>query len=410
MDAEASARVADTANPCAGKGGLGHGQIGLMAGLCALSAGSLYYSQVMAQGMAGSFGVAPSAVGLLSFFGHAGYVAGLVLLVPLGDRVEKRSIVSLLAALSALALLAAALAPSFALEALAATTIGLFSTTASLTVPMAATLAAPERRGQAVGRVMLGLLLGIVASRLVSGAVTQAVGWRAMFLLAAASQLGAALLVRRYLPRVPATTSQSYRQLLASLRTLYAEEPQLRLAAWRGALLFGAFSAFWATFALHLLQAHPGWGATAAGVFGVAGLAGALIAPVIGRRADQQGPDRVLDQALFCLFAALVLLAAFPDSTAGQLLAIVLFDMGIQAAMICNQTIIYALRPSARTRINSVYMIIYFAGGTCGTAAAVSAWNWLGWNGVLGGCFLFVLAGTALHARARVRTARRDAP
>ncbi|WP_175846091.1 MFS transporter [Burkholderia arboris] len=402
MAADTREGAGAAAGASAGDGVTG-AQVALMATLCAFSAGSLYYNQVMAAAIASSFGVAPATASTLSIFGHVGYVAGLVLLVPLGDRYEKRALVARLAWLGALALAGAALAPCFALEALATLASGVFATTASLTVPFAATLAAPARRGRVVGRVMLGLLIGIVASRVVSGALTEALGWRAMFAFAALAQALLAWLVSRRLPRSPATTGESYASLLRSLHALYRDEPRLRLSAWRGALLFGAFSALWASYALHLRHTHPAWGAAVDGLFGLAGIAGALIAPAIGRAADVLGPERVFGRALACLFVALVLFAAWPGQVAVEALAIVLLDMGIQAAMICNQTVIYALRPAARTRINGVYMIVYFIGGTCGTALAVPAWTAAGWPGVLGVCSAFVAAGAGLHAGARWR-------
>lgn len=377
-----------------------------MSVLCALSAGSIYYSQVMVDALASSFRVAPSSTAWMSSFSQAGYVAGLALLVPLGDRFEKRGLIALVATLGGCALLLAAVTTALPIGFLAATLIGVFATVASLTIPMAASLTEPAKRGQVIGWLMLGLLGGIVASRLVSGIVTEVLGWRTMFAIAACGQFMIALLILRYLPQAPATTTQAYRQLLSSLLFLYRSEPALRLAGWRGALLFAAFSGFWATFSLHVLAARPAWGAIVPGLFGIAGIVGAFVAPAAGRLADTRGPNRVFGYALFCAFAALLVLIEFQSSMVGQAVGIVALDVGVQTAMVCNQTVIYALQPAARTRINSVYMIIYFAGGTLGAGAALALWGRVGWPGVLIACCIFTAGSGAVHTIASRRAQR----
>jgi predicted MFS family arabinose efflux permease len=372
-------------------------QILLMSVLCALSAGSLYYSQVMVDASARSFGVASSSTAWLSGLSHAGYVLGLIFLVPLGDRFEKRSVIAALGISSGCALLLAALAPTFQLALLAAALIGVFATTASLSLPMAAALSEPERRGRVIGQLMLGLLSGIVFSRLLAGIVTEALGWRAMYLLASACQFLIIILMIRLLPLAGATTRDPYLKLLSSLLSLYGSEPELRTAAWRGAMLFAAFSAFWATFSLHIMAGTPGWGAITPGLFGIAGAVGALIAPFAGRLADKRGPHSTFTYALYCSLLGLALLFAFKNNVIGQAIGIVILDVGVQMAMVSNQTIIYGLQPAARTRINSVYMIIYFAGGALGASTALFMWHQSGWTGVLTACYCFALAGGLVH-------------
>lgn len=381
-----------------------------MAVLCALSAASLYYSQVMVEALAHSFGVASSATAWQSGLSQAGYVLGLIFLVPLGDRFEKRRVIATLALLSGCALLLAALATSFPVALLAAALIGLFATTASLSIPMAASLAAPTRRGRVIGQLMLGLLSGIVLSRLIAGIVTETLGWRAMYGLAGVCQFLTVFLFVRLMPVAAATTKERYDRLLVSLYALYRSELELRTAAWRGALLFAAFSAFWATFSLHILAGTPSWGAITPGLFGIAGGIGALVAPVAGRLADERGPHTTFLYGLYCSLAGLVLLLSFDASLAGQAVGIVVLDVGVQMAMVSNQTLIYALQPAARTRINGVYMIVYFAGGTLGAGAALILWQRIGWTGVLAACCGLALASGLVHWLTRKRQPQHALP
>ena len=372
-------------------------QVALMSVLCALSAGSIYYSQVMVEAFAQSFDISSSSTAWLSGLSHLGYVLGLVFLVPLGDRFEKRGVIATLGILSGCALLLAAMATTFPLALLAATMIGVFATTASLTIPMAASLTEPSRRGQVVGQLMLGLLSGIVFSRLIAGVVTEAIGWRAMYILASICQFFIIFLFIRLLPLARATTKDAYYKLLSSLYALYRGEPELRTVAWRGALLFAAFSAFWATFSLHILAGQPSVGAIAPGLFGIAGGIGALVAPIAGRIADERGPHSTFAYGLYCSLVGLALLSAYNVSLIGQAAGIIVLDIGVQTAMVANQTIIYGLQPAARTRINSIYMIIYFGGGALGAGTALFLWQRLGWTGVLTACCCFALASGLVH-------------
>lgn len=377
-----------------------------MSVLCALSAASIYYSQVMIEAFAKSFGVSSSLTAWLSGFSHAGYVLGLIFLVPLGDRFEKRGVVATLGTLSGCALLLAAIATTLPLALFAAAMIGVFATTASLTIPMAASLTEPQGRGHVIGQLMLGLLSGIVFSRLVAGIVTEAIGWRAMYILAGACQFFTIFLFIRLIPLARATTNDAYFKLLSSLYALYRHEPELRTVAWRGALLFAAFSAFWATFSLHILAGTPSFGAIAPGLFGIAGGVGALIAPIAGRLADERGPHSTFVYGLCYSLVGLIVLFICRDSLIGQAGGIVVLDIGVQTAMVANQTIIYGLQPAARTRINSIYMIIYFGGGALGAGTALFLWQRLGWTGVLTSCCFFALASSLVHKVAKKQPQR----
>ncbi len=373
----------------------------LLATGAGLAAAALYYSQPMLGVLGAEFGVTPGAIGLVPTLTQLGYALGLVLLAPLGDRFDRRSIILGKAAVLCLALLAAAAAPSLGVMLAASLVIGVSATLAQDIVPAAATLAPEASRGKIVGTVMTGLLLGILLSRVVSGLVAEQAGWRAMFVAAALSiaLLGAA--VWRGLPRFAPTTQLPYPALMRTLATLWQRHRGLRRAALAQGLLSVAFSAFWSTLAVMLHAAPTHLGSAAAGAFGLAGAAGALAAPLAGRMADRRGPEVVtrLGAALVVVAFLVMGLSALGTDSPLWLLALgaVVFDLGVQASLIAHQTIVYSLEPAARSRLNAVLMGGMFIGMASGAwlgSLALAQWGWAGVCGLAA-----LAAATALAVR-----------
>jgi predicted MFS family arabinose efflux permease len=348
---------------------------------------ALYCSQPMLGSLGADLGASDRAVGFVPTLTQFGYAFGILLLAPLGDRVDRRTIILWKGAILTAALLAAALAPSIGLLLAASLIIGITSTLAQDIIPVAATLAPEAERGKVVGTVMTGLLLGILLSRVVSGAIAEHFGWRQSFF--AAAGLLAALFVANWrgLPRIAPTTRLAYGDLLISLGQIWLRHPRLRRAAWSQGLLSVGFSAFWSTLAVMLHAAPFHLGSGAAGAFGLAGAAGALAAPVAGRLADRHGPARVtmLGAGLTTLSFAVMSLGPLL-SQEGQIILLVIctigFDLGAQAALIAHQTIIYALDPTARSRMNALLLTGMFIGMAAGAAAGSFLLAELGWTGV----------------------------
>jgi predicted MFS family arabinose efflux permease len=372
----------------------------LLATGAGLSAASLYYAQPMLGVLGADIGASARSVGFIPTLTQLGYALGILLLAPLGDRFDRRRIVLAKAAVLCAALLVAGAAPSIGVLLAASLAVGLAATMAQDIVPAAAALAPEATRGKTVGTVMTGLLLGILLSRVVSGFVAEHFGWRAMFIAAAASiaLIGAA--AWRGLPRFRPTTHLAYGALLGSLGTLWSRHGTLRRAALAQALLAVGFSAFWSTLAVMLHGEPFHLGSAAAGAFGLAGAAGALAAPLAGRLADRRGPELVTRLGaglVVASFAAMGLAPLLLPHAQLWLLALaaVGFDLGMQAALIAHQTIVYGIEPGARSRLNAVLFTSMFIGMAAGSALGALALAQWGWAGVTG-----LATGTAAAALA----------
>lgn len=353
----------------------------LMAVGSGLSVASNYYVQPLLPELSDHFGVSSSVVGLLVTVSQVGYVAGLVLVVPLGDLLERRRLLTRVTALTGLGLAVMAAAPSLAVLFPAVALVGLTSVAAQIFVPLAADLAEPEERGRAVGTVMAGLLIGILLARTMAGLIAEVAGWRSVYVVAALSMLALAAVSRRALPEVAPSADASYPALLASVLSLYREEPVLRRRAVYGALGFAAFSTLWTSVAF-LLDDVYGYGEATVGLFGLLGVAGAVAAQFAGRVADA-GWARVSTLGFFvALAASWAALAQGERSLAALVVGIVVLDLAVQGAHISNQSEVYRLRPEARSRLTTAYMSVNFTGGVVGSALSAAVYGAGGWPAV----------------------------
>ncbi|NOJ94784.1 MFS transporter [Corallococcus sp. CA049B] len=354
----------------------------LMAVAGAVTVANLYYNQPLLGDIGRTLGADGSALGLVPTLTQVGYAVGMLFLVPLGDSLERRKVILLLCGCVGVALVVAGLAPSLHVLVAASFAIGVTTVVPQMLIPFAAQLAAPSERGRVVGTVMSGLLIGILLSRTAAGFVGTHLGWRTMFFVAAGLMGVTGVVLRFMLPSAPPVAAMPYPQLMRSLIHLARTEPVLRLHALLGGLTFGAFSAFWATLALYLRSLPGHYDAQVAGLFGVVGVAGAVIAPLVGRFADKGAGRRINALAIAVLLASFVVLWLWGHSLWGIALGVVLLDLGAQANQIANQARVYSLRPDARSRLNTLYMVTYFVGGAAGAWAGMMAWTRAGWPGV----------------------------
>lgn len=363
----------------------------LLALVAGISVANLYYAQPLLHLIGDSLGTSPETAGLLVAGSQLGYAVGLLFLVPLGDLVERRALIANTLLLTAAAAVGCALAPSFGALAAALVLLGVLAVVAQIAVPLAAALAEEHERGAVVGQVMSGLLIGILLARTFSGLLAEVGGWRAVYAASAGLLVALSFAVRRGLPHAPRTDDSSYRDALRSVWQIVREEPVLRQRMVMGACNMAGFSLLWTGSALLLGDEPYGFSEGTIGLLGLVGVAGVLVAPQAGRLADA-GRGRLATTGF-----SLLLLVSWPllwlggEHLAALLVGILLFDIGVHGAQISNQSVIYALRPEARSRITTAYISTYFAGAVLGSALAAAAFAAGGWE-------LACVAGAVLAA------------
>lgn len=371
---------------------LSTGLIWIMAIGAGASVANLYYNQPLLIDMAQTFQVSASRIGNISMLTQVGYALGMFFFIPLGDLQERRKLITNLLGAVVLALLAMAFAPNIIMLELASFTVGLTTVVPQLIVPLAAQLAKPQEQGRVVGLVMSGLFLGILLARFVSGMIGHFFDWRIMYLIVAGVMIVLMLLLRTYLPKCEPENSQiTYPQVMRSLVTLIIEQPILRKTSFMGGMLFGAFSLFWTTLVFFLKEPPYFYGSEIAGLFGLVGIVGASIAPYAGRLADKITPRFVSGVAAGITLLSFMILGLSGQHLWGLILGVILLDLGVQSAQIANQTQVYSLLPNAKNRLNTVYMVTYFAGGALGSTLGVYLWSIWGWQGVCVGGLSMVL-------------------
>lgn len=370
-----------------------------------LSVASIYYSQPMLGIIGSTFHARVGDVGLVPTLTQIGYALGILLLAPLGDRFDRRRIILIKGTLLSLTLLLCGFSSSWHVLLLSSLAIGLVATVAQDIIPAAATLASDSNRGKTVGMVMTGLLAGILLSRVFSGIVAQLWGWRSVYTIAAVGVWVVTLTLWYVLPSFKPQTTLRYPALLRSLGKLWMEYPALRRAALAQGVLSIAFSAFWSTLAIMLAERFH-MGSAVAGTFGLAGAAGALAAPLAGSLADRRGPDFVTKIAAALVVISFALMFVMPFVPVPVQLAIIAisavgFDLGIQASLVAHQTIIYALNPAARSRLNAIMFTVVFVGMAVGATLGSKALETFGWTGMVGLATFAALCGLLIRLMGR---------
>jgi len=393
--------VMHQANVVAQDAGPSRALVSLLAAGAGFSVASLYYSQPLLGTLEASLQANGRLLGMVPMLTQLGYAAGIMLLAPLGDRFDRRKIILLKAALLALTLVLSGFAPDAGWLLAGSLIIGLSATVAQDIVPSAAILSPEHKRGRTVGTVMTGLLLGILLSRVASGFIAEAYGWRSVFVAAGLAEGLLCFAIWWGLPSSPVGVTLPYRALMQSMLRLWVDLKALRKATLAQALLSVGFSAFWSTLAV-MLHKDFQLGSAAAGAFGLAGAAGALAAPLAGRLADRKGPKIVtrLGAGLSALsFAAMFALPIVPSSAQLWLLCLsaIGFDFGIQATLVAHQTIVFGLKPQARSRLNAVMFTGIFLGMALGAAFGSFAYGHWGWAGITGLATLAALLALAVR-------------
>jgi predicted MFS family arabinose efflux permease len=356
-----------------------------------------YYNQPLLGMIARELGESEAATSKVAMFTQMGYAAGLLLIIPLGDMYRRKRIILIDFIFIIVSLLVFALSQSLTVMIIASFFIGLTSVVPQVFVPIAAQLSRPEDKGKNVGIVMSGLLVGILASRVFSGLVGEYLGWREVFYIAAGMMVVMAALIAWLLPDMRPTFSGTYGQLMRSIARYTKDLPALRLASLRGALGFGSFSIFWTTLTFRLEQAPFFQGSDVAGMLGLVGIAGALAASLGGYISGKVNKNVLIAISCSLMILSWVIFGVGGSSYIGLIIGIIFIDMGLQGMHVTNQTIVFSSHPEASNRLNTVYMVSYFVGGSVGTLVGGQAWQQYGWTGVITVGGIFVILCLAVH-------------
>ncbi|WP_238906954.1 MFS transporter [Clostridium sp. YIM B02506] len=354
----------------------------IMAITCGLTVANLYYIQPLLGDIAKSFNVHEVSVGSAAMLTQIGYAVGMIFILPLGDIKERKNLITTMLLFSVISLFTMAFSQNIYMLIVSSFAIGFTSIIPQLIIPLAAQLSNPNERGKIIGTVMSGLLIGILVSRTISGLIGNYFGWRVVYIVAAIMMIILTLVLRKVIPITNPVSEVRYFDLLKSLPKLIKDEPILREASLNGALMFAAFSAFWTTLTFLLESSHYNMGSQAAGLLGLVGIVGALAAPLVGKLADKKGSRYVIGICIIIVSLSYILFLALGFKMIGLIIGVILLDLGVQSSNISNQARVHSMNEEKRNRINTVYMVSFFLGGSLGSFLGSSAYSNFGWFGV----------------------------
>jgi predicted MFS family arabinose efflux permease len=367
----------------------------------AVAVGNLYWAQPLLAKIAGAFGVSLARTGTLITVTQLGYALGVLLLVPLGDSLNRRRFIPLAMGVSAVALLLTAFAPGYTALLCGLAAVGLTSLAGQLLVPLAGDLARDDQRGQVIGTIAAGLLIGIMLSRLVSGVIADAFGWRAIYLLAAVINLAFALLLARQLPNDRPRPAMPYGRLLLSIAGAVRGSRPVQVTLILGACLIAVFMMFW-TGLTFLLASDPfSYSATQIGLVNLVGLAGAFVAQRAGLLHDRGRSTYGTGAAMAVALGALCVAGLAGGSILLVLIVILLINMAVQAGSILNQTRLLTIRPELRSRLNTAFVVCNFVAAAVGSALAGGLWQAGGWLMLTAGQAVIMVFGLIVWAISR---------
>lgn len=392
----------------AATGSLSPGLVRLMALTCAVTVANLYYAQPLLDSIGTDLRVSQGSASLLVTFGQFGYAAGLLFIVPVGDIVRRRPLLTGMLAFCAVTLAGAALAPDLPVLAVAVALCCVTSVVVQMLVPYAATLASDNERSRVIGTLMGGLLIGILVSRTFAGMVAQAGGWRTVYGIAAVFMALTAITLRRALPDHGRQLEISYKDQLRGVLAIARAEPVLRWRSLIAACGFGSFAAFWTTATFLLASSQYGFSQLDIGLFALVGAAGAVTSLVGGPALDRwPGLRWKATGGALTLLAGSYALIGLGGAHLGWIslvlliIGVLVMDACVQGAHIINQSVIYDLLPQARSRLTTVYITTMFAGGALGSAAGAQAYEHWGWTGATLVAAAFPVLGLAFWLASR---------
>lgn len=362
--------------------------LSVMAGI---SVANIYYCQPLLNMIREDMGISVFEVNLMPVFTQIGYALGLLLIIPMGDLYNRRKTIlaSFLAVVTAL--LVISMAKNVQLLLGASLVVGIASVSPQVFIPFVLLYAKPEQKERKAGIVLSGLLVGILASRVVSGYVGHVMGWRTMYVIAAFVMAISAGIIMRIFPNVPPTYRGSFASLMKSIKTLAVRHPRSLLYAVRSAFAFGSLLGMWGCMAFRMKEAPFFADSDTVGLLGLCGVAGALTASNVGKYIPRYGVERINAFGCMLILLAWILMATFDNTYYGMIAGIVIIDIGMQSIQLSNQSATMRLQPEATSRMNTIYMVTYFIGGSLGTFIAGTMWSLFGWMGTVGAGIVLIL-------------------
>lgn len=359
--------------------------IWLMAVISGLVVANNYYNQPLLGLISKDLNVSESAAGRISVLTQIGYATGLLLIVPLGDKFFRKKLILTDLFLVFGSLLWMTFATQLWMLYAASLLIGVTSVIPQLFIPIAAELSSDKEKSSNIGTVMSGLLLGILLSRFIGGIVGDVWGWRAVFGIAAGIMILVWFAVYRMLPEMQPNFKGTYKELMRSVGHLAKTQPILQLASFRGAMAFGSMCALFTTLVFHMEKPPFNAGASVVGSFGLAGAVGALAAAKVGKLQKFLNINRIISYSLLVVLGSWAFTYFAGETYWGLIVGVILVDLGVQSSHIMNQTNYFLIKSNAVNRLNTVYMVCYFIGGSLGTLLASIGWQYAQWDGV---CFV----------------------
>lgn len=354
----------------------------LMAIMAGLTVANLYYNQPLLEMIRYDLQTTSSLANLIAVITQAGYALGLLFIVPTGDLFSRRKIIVVCMVIAALMTTTIGLTDNIYIIWGASLLMGACSIVPQLFIPMAGQFSKPEDKARNMGYVLSGLLVGILAARVVSGMIGEWFGWRMMYYIAGIVMITCLALTLRLMPQMQHNFSGTYAGLMKSVVRIFVDHPRIRLNSIRAAFGFGSMLAFWACLAFHFADEPFHSGSDAVGLLGVCGVAGALVASGIGKYIPRYGVRRFSIMGASVQIAAWLIAWYLGETYTGLILAVILLDIGLQCQQLSNQSACIQAVPEASNRANTIFMTTYFIGGSFGTFLAGQGWHVAGWQGV----------------------------
>ncbi|WP_417698397.1 MFS transporter [Psychromonas sp.] len=373
----------------------------LMTAAIAATAANLYYNQPILPLIAQEFELTSGQLGSIPALTQFGYAFALLFISPLGDAVARRRLIACLSSLLVASSLLAVFSPNLILLLIAVFLIGVSANITQQLIPFAASMVSPENKGATLSTLMMGLTLGILLSRTLSGFVGEQFGWRAVFIMSAGLSAVFGLLLFSFLPLNKPHSNLGYWALIKSTLSLFIKHKSLQKYTFSGACWFASFNVLWATLAIHVSDAPFNYNAQQAGLFGVIALAGVIGAKLAGRWVNKLGSKNVVMVALVLIALGFVITGLFAGNLFALIVGIILIDFGIFSAQVANQVRVFSIDPNAQSRINGIYMLGYYLGGAIGSVVGLKAFALYQWPGVISVSLLFLLGSGCFNALAK---------